>query len=290
MSGIVAETRVVESFDGTQIAGYRLPGPGGPPILLVNAIGPDLSAWRRVIDEVAAQRPLLAWDYRGLHRSAEPLSPRLDAVAHAKDAMAVADASGADRFDVAAWSTGTRVAVEIARRYPERVGSVLIVCGGFGRGFRGLFRYFEISSLFPLGARFGKRFAPSLQAPFRAFVERPEIAGVVRQSGIIGPTADVDALVDVLKSLAACDLRALLQIYEEVVGDADPSVLSEVLARVLVVAGRRDKFTTLGMADEMTRRLPNAEKVVYDKGTHFVPIEYPQRLVADMLGFFQLER
>lgn len=290
MSVVLADTHFVESFDGTRIAGHRVPGVGDRPILLVNAIGPDLSAWRCVIEEVANDRPLLAWDYRGLHGSAAPPSPRTDAAAHAEDAVAVADDAGAGRFDLVAWSTGTRVAVEIARRYPARVGSIAVVCGGFGRGFRGLFRYFEVSSLFPLGARFGKRFAPSLQAPFRAFVERPEIAGVVRQSGVIGPSADVDALVDVLKSLAACDLRALLETYEEVVGDADPSVLSEVLAPVLVVAGRRDRFTTLGMAHELARRLPDAEMVVYDKGTHFVPIEYPQRLVADILGFFRLER
>lgn len=287
MNALLPQTKVVESFDGTRIAGYHFEGAEEPPIVLVNAIGPDLSAWRCVIEEVDARRPLLAWDYRGFHGSSGGVSPRMDAATHAEDAIAVADDAGAERFDVAAWSTGTRVAIELARSHPERVRSVAIVCGGFGRGFRGLFRYLEVSSLFPLGARVGKRFASSLQGPFRAFVERPEIAGVVRQSGVIGPTADVEALVEVLKSLAACDLRALLGTYDEVVGDPDPSILAEVECPVLVVAGGRDRFSTLGMAEEMARRLGDAEKVVYDKGTHFIPIEYPRRLAVDMLAFFR---
>lgn len=286
MTGGVPETRIVASFDGTRIASHRFTGAGHDPILLVNAVGPDLSAWRLVAKEIAGERPLLGWDYRGLHGSSGGVSPRMDAGVHADDALAVADDAGIETFDVAAWSTGTRVALELARSHPDRVRSMVIACGGFGKGFRGLFRYFEVSSVFPFGARVGKRFASSLQAPFRAFVERPEIAGVVRQSGVIGPTADVDALVEVLKSLAACDLRALFETYEEVVGDPDPSILADVRCPVLVVAGRRDRFTTLRMAEEMARSLPDAEQVVYEKGTHFIPIEYPQRLAADMLSFF----
>lgn len=287
MSDTIARTKIVDSFDGTRIAAHHLPGAAGDPILLVNAIGPDLSAWRLVAAELAASRSMLAWDYRGLHGSSGPASPRMGPAAHAEDAIAVADDAGAETFDIAAWSTGTRVAIEIARAHPDRVRSVVIVAGGFGRGFRGLFRYFEVSSLFPLGARLGKRFASSLQGPFRTFVERPEIAGVVRQSGIIGPTADVEALVEVLQSLAASDLRALFETYDEVVSDPDPSILGQVEAPVLLVVGKRDRFTTMGMADEMLAKLPDAEKVVYEKGTHFIPIEYPQRLAADMTGFFR---
>lgn len=287
MTRLVPESKMVESFDGTRIAAHHLSGPNGPPILLVNAIGPDLSAWSLVAEKLVEERRVLTWDYRGLHGSAGPVSPRMDAGAHAADAIAIADEAGLETFDLAAWSTGTHVAVELARSHPDRVRSLAIVCGGFGRGFRGLFRYFEVPALFPLGARLGKRFASTLQAPFRTFVDRPEIAGVVRQSGVIGPTADVDALVSVLKSLAACDLRALFETYDEVVGDPDPSVLSEVNSPALVVAGRRDRFATLRMADEMTRLLPDAEQVVYDEGTHFIPIEYPQRLASDMLSFFR---
>lgn len=281
------ETQLVRSFDQTTIAAHSWPGsPSAVPMLVVNAIGPDLSAWKHVLSDPVRERAVHAWDLRGLHGSGEPISDRLDAAAHREDALAVLDAYRVDEFVIAAWSTGTRVAVEIARTYPERVRGLALICGGFGSGLLNLVRHLEVSRLFPLGAAIGKHFASSLEGPLRAFVSRPEIAGVVRQSGVIGPAADVDSIVELLQSFAASDLRRLLTIYEKVVGDPDPRVLTEVQAPTLLVAGARDRFATKRMADEMLRRLPNAEMVVYEKGSHFLPLEYPARLAEDIEGWF----
>lgn len=283
------ETRAVGSFDGTTIAAYHWPAEEGndaTPMLVVNAIGPDLSAWRHVLAASVRARPMYAWDYRGLHASGDPISERLDAAAHSEDAVAVLDAAGVDRFVVAGWSTGTRVAVELARAHPERVRALVLVCGGFGSGLLGILRHLEVARLFPLGAAIGKHFASALEGPLRAFVSRPEIAGVVRQSGVIGPTADVDSIVEVLQSFAASDLRRLLTIYERVVGDADPRVLSDVQAPALLIAGGRDRFATRRMVEDIHRRLPNADMVVYEKASHFLPLEYPDRLAEDIEGWF----
>lgn len=279
-------TRLVTSFDQTTIAAHSWPGPPGVPMLVVNAIGPDLSAWKHVLSDPVRGRPAHSWDYRGLHGSGEPISDRLDAAAHREDALAVLDAAGVDGFVVAGWSTGTRVAIEIARAHPERVRGLALVCGGFGSGLLSLVRHLEVSRLFPLGAAIGKHFASSLEGPFRAFVSRPEIAGVVRQSGVIGPAADVDSIVELLQSFARSDLRRLLTIYEKVVGDSDLGMVSDVQAPTLLVAGGRDRFATKRMIDDMQRRLPNAEMVVYEKGSHFLPLEYPSRLATDIEGWF----
>lgn len=280
------ETSLVESFDGTAIAAHHWPGGEAIPMLVVNAIGPDLSAWRHVLASSPRTRAAYAWDYRGLHASGEPISERLDAAAHCEDALAVLDAAGVERFVVAGWSTGTRVAVEVARSHPERVRGIALVCGGFGSGLLGIVRHLEIARLFPLGAAIGKHFASSLEGPLRAFVSRPEIAGVVRQSGVIGPAADVDSIVELLQSFAASDLRRLLTIYERVVGDADPRVLAEVQAPSLLIAGGRDRFATNRMVEDVRRRLPEADMVVYEKASHFLPLEYPGRLAEDIEGFF----
>lgn len=288
MSAVKPRSFSVDSFDGTSIAARESGSGDDAPLLLVNAIGPDFSAWRRVAEASESRRRVLSWDFRGFHGSGAPASERNDAAAHCEDAMAVLDEAGVDEFVVAAWSTGTRIALEIARAYPERAKALVLVCGGFGRGLLGLFRHLEISSAFPFGAGLAKHFAGSLEGPFRAFVARPEFAGVVRQSGVIGPTADIDTLVEVVQSFARCDLRRLLATYEEVVGAADVAVLTEVQAPCLAIAGARDRFTTAGMVDAMVRKMPAAEKVVYENASHFLPIEYPDRLAGDMDGFFRL--
>ena len=278
-------TTAVPSFDGTELAAHAFGAGDTTPLLLVNAIGPDLSPWRCVIEELEPVSRMFTWDLRGLHGSGQPRSDRIDAGAHAEDAIVVLGDAGVETFAIAAWSTGTRIALEIAARYPERVQGLVIVSGGFGRGFRGLFRSLEISSVFPFGAGIAKHFAAALEGPFRSFVRRPEIAGVVRQSGIIGPTANVEVLVEVLQSLADSDLRTLFTIYEEIVGDADPAILQQIQAPTLLVTGKRDRFTTQAMVDLMVTRLPVAEKVVYEKASHFLPLEYPERLAADISAF-----
>ena len=285
MTSLSPSTSAVRSFDGTELAAHTFGSADTTPLLLVNAVGPDLSPWRCVIEELEASKRMMSWDLRGLHGSGHPRSDRIDAGAHAEDGVAVLNDAGVENFAIVTWSTGTRIALEMAARHPERVQGLVIVSGGFGRGFRGLFRSLEISSVFPFGAGIAKHFAPALEGPFRSFVRRPEIAGVVRQSGIIGPTANIDLLVEVLQSLADSDLRTLFTIYEEVVGDADPAVLQQVQAPTLLVTGKRDRFTTQAMVDYMLTRLPAAEKVVYEKASHFLPLEYPERLAADITAF-----
>lgn len=287
MTSLTPHTGVVGSFDGTELAAHVFGSGEATPLLLVNAIGPDLSPWRSVIEELEPVRRMVSWDLRGLHGSGQPRSERIDVAAHAEDALAVLNHSGVGDFAIAAWSTGTRIALEVARRHPERVRALVIVSGGFGRGFRGLFRSFEMTSVFPVGAGIAKHFATALEAPFRSFVRRPEIAGMVRQSGIIGPTANIELLVEVLQSLADSDLRTLFTVYEEVVGDADPSILYEVRTPTLLVTGKRDRFTTQAMIESMLTRLPAAEKVVYEKASHFLPLEYPERLAADINAFIR---
>lgn len=157
---LLPRTSTVASFDGTRLSVQRFGSGQGAPTLLVNAIGPDVSSWRLLIEALQPQRRLITWDFRGFHRSEQPRSDRFDAAAHCEDAVAVMDDSDAATFFVVAWSTGTRIAIEIARRYPERVKGLALVSGGFGRGFRGLFRYLEMSSVLPFGAGLAKHFAP----------------------------------------------------------------------------------------------------------------------------------
>ena len=282
-----AEGDVIRSFDGTLLATRRSGEGSGTPLLICNAVGANLVPWRRVIVDLERERVVLSWDQRGLLGSGPPATDRLDVGAQAEDAMAVVDHHGFEKFIIASWSNGSRVALEIATRYPERVDALVMANGGFGHPFGRLLRHLEVASLFPTIAGVAKHFGASLQGPLRALTSRPELSGLIRQTGFVGPTADGAALVELLRGIAMCDLKTFFATYEEIAGDSAPELAARVEAPTLLVAGEKDPFTPLSMTVEMHESMPNAQLEVYERATHYLPIEYPARLSDDMRRFFK---
>lgn len=136
------QIRFCASFDGTRIA-YAMTGSGIPlvkaPHWLTHLEYEWTSPiWRPWIDAFSARYSFVRMDQRGSglsDRSVEDLS--LDA--WVRDLGAVADAAGLERFAVFGHSQGAAIALEFARRHPERV-SHLILLGAYARGWlkRGL--------------------------------------------------------------------------------------------------------------------------------------------------------
>ncbi|MBA3291290.1 MAG: alpha/beta hydrolase [Actinobacteria bacterium] len=279
------EIDLVPSFDGTLIAGRRMGAATGTPLLVAGAVGANLSVWRRTLVDVAPQRPIITWDLRGLHESGIPRSEKLDSAAHAEDGIAIADSLDVDRFHLAGWSTGARIALEVAHRYPERVASLALVCGGYGYSTASGLRHLEVVSLLPAITGVAKRFSGYLGGALRGLTMRPELAGLIRQSGIVGPTADTAALIDLLRSMTECDPHALLSTYEAVAGDDAEAILDEIEASTLLVAGEKDTFTPRRTMERMRDLMPAASLTVYDRATHYLPIEFPWRLAEQLNDF-----
>ena len=271
----------VRTFDGSLIAVTRFGIDEGIPLLVVNAIGATLAVWRRSLVDTQRQRPIVAWDHRGLHSSGPPKSPRIDPGAHAEDAIAALDRHGFERFAVASWSNGSRIAIEIATRYPERVAALTMVSGGYGHAANRLLRL-ELGAALPLIASVAKYFSGPLTSGFRGLVARPELVGLIRQSGMVGATADTGALAELLRGMADCDLKLLLAEFQEVAGDSAADVLGQIEAPTLLIVGDRDQFTPTAMIEQMARAIPECRTISYEGATHYLPLEYPARLSEDL--------
>jgi pimeloyl-ACP methyl ester carboxylesterase len=283
---LAQDSELVRSFDGTQLAARRQGGGDGTPVLVVNAVGASFAMWRKALVDVERGRPIISWDHRGLHESAIPHSDRIDSGAQAEDALSVLDHYGVDKFVMLSWSNGARIALEIAHRYPESVRALTLVNGGYGHPLGRVIRHLEIASALPTLAGIAKHFASFIEGPFRGIASRPEIAGLIRQSGLIGVTADTDLLVELFRGMAACDTRTLLATYEAVAGDPAPELLADVQAPTLLVAGERDPFTPRRVSEQMARSIPDARLEVYARATHYVPIEYPAKLSDELRSFW----
>jgi pimeloyl-ACP methyl ester carboxylesterase len=257
----------------------------GMQLLVVNGIGANLAPWRKPLIDVVRERTVVTWDHRGLHASPLPASERRDAGAHAEDALAVLDHFDIEKTAVVSWSNGARIALELANRAPERVGPMVLVCGSFTQGVYDLVRHLEPAPLVSLFTTVAKHFSNRLEAPLRRLVERPEITGLIRQSGLVGAEADTRGLIELLQGLAACDLRTLLASYEAVTTDPPGDVMSSVESPVLLIAGAHDRFAPVRVAEEMAAALPDSRLEVYPRATHYLPLEYPAKLSGDLRRF-----
>lgn len=285
MSWLPFDSVMVKSPDGTLIAGRKTGDGPGIPLLVANAVGANLAVWESTIAELSEERPVITWDLRGTFESGLPATG-VTASDHTMDALAVIKEFGIERFHLAAWSSGGRVALQIAGDHPERVVSLSMICAGYGHSLGALTRL-EFAAVLPRLASIARVASGPIHGVLRNLVARPEVAGLVRQSGLIGGSADTGAFVEYLKGLASIDPRLLFQTYHAVSGDAAPTLLREVIAPTLVIAGESDQFTSKTVTTEMLAKIPDARLEVYEDSTHYLPLEHPGKLAYDLGRFFK---
>ena len=98
----------------------------GPPLLLLNSVGCDLSLWDAVMPHLPGFR-VVRMDMRGHGQSGSPPGDyTLDQIA--ADAVAVLDAAGIERTAVCGLSLGGMTAMTLALNAPARVCALILAC------------------------------------------------------------------------------------------------------------------------------------------------------------------
>src|SRR5215471_8172949 len=120
----------------------------GPRLLFCNGSGTTMQTVRPLLDLVAANFDLLAWDYRGLGRSV-PLAGPYTMADLAAEAVGLLEIAGWDSCRVLGVSFGGMVAQEFAVTNPERVERLALACtsaGGAGGSSYPLHKLQELPS------------------------------------------------------------------------------------------------------------------------------------------------
>lgn len=98
----------------------------GPPLLLLNSVGCDLTIWDGVVAHLKGFR-VLRMDMRG-HRPSDspPGDATLDQIA--SDALAVLNAAGVDKAAICGLSLGGMTAMTLGLNAPSRVSDLILAC------------------------------------------------------------------------------------------------------------------------------------------------------------------
>jgi pimeloyl-ACP methyl ester carboxylesterase len=291
--------RTVPSFDGTPLSVQVVddhPGGPQPSLLLVNGLGATVVAYRLLIQRFRGHFRFACFDTRGLFSSGRPVggAAALAVDAHARDAIAVADALGWRRFHALGWSMGVQVLVEAARILVDagagaRMSSLSLHNGVAGRAFSGLGGHPVVArALAPLvppvlsGMKAADRVVASATA---LLVRQPWLVPVFVRAGLVRDSIDRPTFRAAAAGFATLDVDTFATILGHL-GEHDAwAALSRIEAPTLVVAGSHDRMTPLSSMERMASSLPRGELAVLPSGTHYAALEMPERF-HDVLATF----
>jgi pimeloyl-ACP methyl ester carboxylesterase len=118
--------------DGLRIA-YTMVGKGPPVFLLHGYVGDGRAAWRYQIDGLSDHFTVVAWDAPGVGGSSDP--PESFGMAGYADCLARFIGSvGYDRVHIVGISFGGALALELCRRHPDVVASLVLASAYAGWG------------------------------------------------------------------------------------------------------------------------------------------------------------
>jgi pimeloyl-ACP methyl ester carboxylesterase len=242
---------------GTAFALRRLGTRDGVPVVMFNHWGANLDNFDpRIVDGLAAGRPVVALDYRGVGGSGGEVPGTVAEMA--RDAVAVVRALGLDRVDLLGFSLGGFVAQQVALDEPKLVRKVILAgtgpAGGTGIArvgavswpliLKGLLTFRDPKTyLFFTASKASRRAA-------KAFLERLKERTSDRDLPV-----GVGVLLKQLKAIHAWGRQA-------------PQDLGRIGQPVLVANGDRDLMVPSVNSQDIARRLPNAELVLYDDAGH----------------------
>lgn len=218
--------------------------------------------WAAVAATLATDHRVVAPDLRGF--GATPLPG--EAYADADDVVHLLDALGIERAVVVGASFGGRVALEVATRHPDRVGSLVLLCAAH----RGL----DVTD--PVLLAFGDR--------EDALLEAGDVEGATALN--VETWAGPDTSDEARGLLTAMQRRAFeVQLAaEELEPPPQPERVeidpAEVAVPTLVVSGAHDLQHFRDLAALLAREIPGAELVELDWAGHLPALEHPADTAA----------
>jgi len=244
----------------------------GPRLLYCNGSGTTLDSSRPLLNMMSAQFELLAFDYRGMGRSATVIEPYAMADV-AADVAALLDAVGWDQTALAGLSYGGMVAQEFAVTFPDRIDRLALLATSPG----GAFASYPLETLADLSAL--ERGLRSLNLADRRwtaewFDAHPEDAALVTTLAADMPAEET-----------ADQARGRLFQLQARKGHDVLDRLHRVTCPTFVGSGRYDDIAPVANGQAIVDRITDATLHVYQSGHLFLlqdPAAWPA--IAAFLG------
>lgn len=230
---------------------YSVAGQGAPILVLHGGLA-NSDYMGNQIHALMPSRQVIAIDSRGHGRSTRTDLPfSYDSMAD--DVVAVMNAAGVEKADVVGWSDGAIIGLDLALRYPDRVGKIFAFAANTD----------------PSGVNSGVEEAPT----FKAYINRA--AEEYRRYS--ATPANYDGFVDGVSAMWASQPHW---------SAAD---LSRITSPVLVVQADHDEAIKREHSEYMAAHIPQARLMILNNVSHFAFLQDPGQFNRAMLAFLNGE-
>jgi pimeloyl-ACP methyl ester carboxylesterase len=252
------------SVNGLEIA-YRRAG-SGPPLVLVHGAAGDGREWAPQLSSLADQLTVIAWDEPGAGRSGDP--PEDFTLADYADCLAgLIEGVAGGPAHVGGISWGGTVAIELHRRHPDLIAS-LILAGTYA-GWRGSLPAAEVEARL---------------LSVRAMIADPEVEELALPNLF---ASDPSPPVQSLLAEVGADVRPATLVREvEIMAATDLGYhLPEIDVPTLLIWGEHDERSPLTVARHFATAIPRARLVVIPGAGHLTNLESPKGFDEAVRGF-----
>lgn len=267
-----APTRYIESR--TIRFAYRRLGPAtGTPLVLLQHFSGNIDAWDpAVVNALAADRPVIAFDNAGVGRSSGQTPDNVAAMA--RDAIDFINALGLAKVDLLGFSLGGCVAQQIAAEHGQLIRKLILV-GTAPRGG-------EEHLLTVLQDAFSDADAPDPRLPLfftKSSASRSSGLAFLKRARVRLDDRDTD------NGKAVTDPQAKALITWCATPDPGHEILRAIHQPALVVSGSHDTMLPADNAYAMFKQLSNAQLVLYPDSGHGALFQHHEMFVGHVRAF-----
>jgi pimeloyl-ACP methyl ester carboxylesterase len=257
---------------------YRELGPkGGIPVVFFVHLAANLDNWDpRIIDPIAAERHVIAFDNRGVGASTGSVPDSIEAMAD--DAVTFIEALGFDKIDIFSFSLGGMIAQALALKHPGLVRK-LVLTGTGPAGGKDIDKVASTTYYDILRAALTRADAKEFLFFNRNATGKPAAKAFVNR--LKERTVDRDAPIKI--QAFQTQLKAIKKW-----GRSAPADLSKITQPTLIANGANDRMVPSVLSEDLNRRIRGSQLVIYPDSGHGGIFQFHDTFAPVVVDFLAL--